>query len=62
MSKERLLPCPFCAGKAHIRYIAVMQKPYFPECENECCIAGDTGVSFETEKEAIEAWNRRTKE
>lgn len=51
--------CPFCGSRAHIRYIAVMERPYFPECVDEKCIAGDTGISFETKEEAIEAWNRR---
>lgn len=59
MSEINLLPCPFCGGKAHIRCIMVFERPWFPECENERCIAGDTGVSFSTEEEAAEAWNKR---
>lgn len=51
--------CPFCGGKAHVRYIAVMEAPYFPECEDEHCIAGDTGIGFKTEEQAIKAWNER---
>lgn len=51
--------CPFCGGEAHVRYIAVMEAPYFPECEDEHCIAGDTGIGFQTEEQAIKAWNER---
>lgn len=42
-----------------MKYIAVMESPYFPECENEHCIAGDIGIGFKTEQEAIQAWNKR---
>lgn len=62
MSEIKLKPCPFCGGKAHIRCIMVFERPWFPECEDERCIAGDTGVSFSTEEEAEEAWNRRAGE
>lgn len=37
-------------------------KPYFPVCNNEMCIACDTIITFSTEKEAAEAWNRRVGE
>lgn len=30
--------CPFCGGKAHIRYIGVMESPFYPECEDEHCV------------------------
>ena len=56
---EELKKCPFCGGEAHVRYIAVMESPYYPECMDEHCIAGDTGIGFKSEKEAIKAWNRR---
>lgn len=59
MGEINLLPCPFCGGKTHIRCIMVCEKPWFPECKIERCIAGDTGVPFSTEEEAAEAWNRR---
>lgn len=56
---EELEKCPFCGGEANIRYIAVMEAPYYPECTNKHCIAGDTNIGFKTEKEAAEAWNKR---
>lgn len=59
MSKIKLKPCPFCGSPGVIRCIAVSVAPYFAECSNELCIAGDSGVSFSTEEEAAEAWNRR---
>lgn len=62
VEKIKLKPCPFCGGEGCIRYIAVCELPYFAECDNEYCIAGDSGVSFALEKEAVEAWNKRAGE
>lgn len=61
MSKMKLKPCPFCGSPGVIRYIPVFIMPYFAECSNELCPAGNTGVSFFTSKEAAAAWNRRVK-
>lgn len=49
-----LLPCPFCGGEAHVymtlaqRYCAICNKPF-------CANVGP----FETEAEAVAAWNIR---
>ena len=59
MSEIKLKPCPFCGGEAHIDCFTGLDRPYFPVCNNEMCIAGDTIVTFSTENEAAEAWNRR---
>lgn len=59
MGEIKLKPCPFCGSPGEIRYIAACIMPYFAECSNELCVAGDSGVSFGTEKEAAEAWNKR---
>lgn len=56
MSKGELKPCPFCGNKAlvwrtdHRTYI---------ECCNYSTLTHQVCVSAETDKEAIEAWNRR---
>lgn len=60
MSKIKMKPCPFCGSPGVIIYIPELIMPYFAECSNnELCVAGDSGVSFSTEEEAAEAWNRR---
>ena len=59
MSDIKLKPCPFCGGEAHIDCFPGLDRPYFPVCNNEMCIACDTIVTFLTEKDAAEAWNRR---
>lgn len=60
MSKIKMKPCPFCGSPGVIRCIAMGVAPYFAECSNnELCVAGDSRVSFPTEEEAAEAWNRR---
>lgn len=59
MSKIKLKSCPFCGSPGVIRCIALGVAPYFADCSNELCIAGDSRISFSTEKEAAEAWNRR---
>lgn len=60
MEGIELLPCPFCGCRAYMRYIKFLERPWLIECENKRCVAGDTGVTFSTEEEAAEAWNRRT--
>ena len=62
MSEIKLKLCPFCGGEAHIDCFTGLDKPYFPVCNNEMCIACDTIVTFSTEKEAAEAWNGRVGE
>lgn len=57
---EKLKPCPFCGGEAEINrgYSFGMTYIYEVECENCKALMG----VFESEAEAIEAWNRRTEE
>lgn len=54
-----LKPCPFCGGEAdcsNSRFIQYGRKKWAVECP--CC--GVVSHFFDTEEEAIAAWNRRT--
>lgn len=55
---DKLKPCPFCGGEAQILVDVLKDYPatYLP-----CCTKCDGMVEkwFPTEKEAIDAWNRR---
>jgi hypothetical protein len=54
-TSERLLPCPFCMGAA--------EEDFFPRANRIACSTLDcpahTGFLYDTEAEAIAAWNRR---
>lgn len=49
--------CPFCGSDAMIIY-DVFNK-FVPFCINNTCILNGLNAGFDTEKEAMEAWNRR---
>lgn len=51
---EELKPCPFCGGQGDYYYIMTMRKHWIG-CSN-CNCATD---GYDTEEEAIEAWNTR---
>jgi len=52
-----LLPCPFCGGEAEILTAESMNGGYlFGIMCNDCRSRGDV---YDTEAEAIEAWNTR---
>ena len=55
--KPILKPCPFCGGKAEIvstdRFVDV-------SCKHLWCRGYADSVMYNSEKEAIEAWNRRS--
>ena len=58
-----LKPCPFCGGKAFLSEVLYYCEPgrcttQFIEC-NECHA---TTYEYNTEEEAIEAWNRRAED
>ena len=65
---EELKPCPFCGGRAHVWKCEpyIHRYPNFHYCVvcNDCDLLfgfdEDYGGIFETEKEALEAWNKRT--
>ncbi len=54
MSELKLLPCPFCGGEATIDNAGGKYQAW---CKHCCCI--HMGEFYNTEAEAIAAWNRR---
>ena len=53
-----LKPCPFCGGEANV-FGNYDDSEYHANCTNNEC--GCCWVNhYDTEEEAIEAWNRRT--
>lgn len=55
-----LKPCPFCGGVAKIRFFE--RKYYRVSCEDvECECVAESGYHL-SEKEAIDAWNRRAED
>ena len=64
---EKLKPCPFCGGKASVTDVIpprlyIEDTAYCVFCASCDLLFGfdmDYGGEFATEKEAVEAWNRR---
>lgn len=64
MSDETLLPCPFCGGEAVLDKVdeGADYRPWFwytVHCSNRDCVCADLCHEYETEAEAIAAWNAR---
>lgn len=64
LSKPKLLPCPFCGGRAFFTYDANATHFIYARCS--CCQSRASGAYFATVddkeqayKEASEKWNRR---
>lgn len=55
---DELKPCPFCGAEGDITYN--YDKKFVPYCINTDCFLNELEYGFETQQEAIEAWNRRT--
>lgn len=55
---DKLKPCPFCGAAANIRFD--FKHDYVVFCTNEFCMLNELEYGFDSEEEAIEAWNRRT--
>ena len=54
---SELLPCPFCGGEAEVLTAESMNGGYlFGAMCNDCLSRGDV---YDTEAEAVEAWNTR---
>lgn len=55
MTKDELLPCPFCGGKGDIK------THYRPYCVSVVCLTcGSSGVLKQSHEEAKHCWNTRT--
>lgn len=62
---EKLKRCPFCGGEASVIKTLCLNngyKGYFVLHECDMAINTIETSSFSTEKQAIEAWNRRVEE
>ena len=57
--KYKLKSCPFCGSEGKLNY-SVALDDYVVECVNDFCMASYIiGMKYDTEDEAITAWNRR---
>ncbi len=60
---EELKPCPFCGDKADMiensGRVKNQPKSFHPCCHNRECIMFIGAQWYNSEKEAINAWNRR---
>lgn len=57
---RKLLPCPFCGGKAG--YLTMENNGhtnYEVECKNEGCEIGPCTCFYESRQKAAEIWNQR---
>ena len=55
---EKLKPCPFCGGKAHIMKMGYPHWIYCEDCGAK--VHGRVVGEVDGKKASIEAWNRRT--
>jgi hypothetical protein len=55
---DGLLPCPFCGAKAVLTNVRMSGYTFKVGCYNETCWRPGTD-GFDSEKVAIEAWNKR---
>lgn len=63
---NKLLPCPFCGGKAKI-FGKRRDRGYYITCTNDdcdCSLGHSIGYylshKYETKKDAVSAWNKRS--
>ena len=58
---DKLKPCPFCGSDAVINEKRYLK--WIVECSNMSCPASYMlGANYDTKEEAIESWNRRTRD
>ena len=59
MTKTNLLPCPFCGGEANY-HMSISRHPEHDYWHGVFCLTCPACIdNFDTEVEAIEAWNTR---
>lgn len=56
---EKLKPCPFCGGKAFVRYVMPCSTVQCEKCGASTGVFSDWYEEADGRKEAIDAWNRR---
>ena len=64
---DSIKPCPFCGGKAETREKIlpiivdepVTKRRFVCECKNKECWVSPVTNAFDTEEDAIKAWNKR---
>lgn len=66
-NKETLKPCPFCGDTATLWHTQDNHHSPYVKCDGSVktdgtkkCFATQYPWNFKTDKEAIDAWNRRT--
>ena len=68
MSDERLKPCPFCGGEAEVIFEEYSGDHIVNEFYVRCtmfnnrlpnCLVMPNTITYDSEEEAIDAWNRR---
>ena len=60
--QEKLKPCPFCGEKPKLKEHILYKHNYIVHCTNDFCLVEPCTKLYPKEKQAIEAWNRRTNE
>ena len=58
MNQPELKPCPFCGREAQI-WQGIEHSSYRVACKSQYECAAQVGP-YDTEEEAVEAWNKRT--
>lgn len=69
MSEIKLKPCPFCGGEAKLSKFTMRESvkdqhgifpgKEYPVCRVVCTSCGTRTAQWDSEEEAIAAWNRR---
>lgn len=56
-----LKPCPFCGQSAHLVTVELSDgsEMYEVDCKNVVCPVSPYTPVYDTETEAVDAWNRR---